>query len=276
VGVGTGGTISGIGKYLKEKNPKIKIWGIDTYGSVFKKYHETGIFDKNEIYPYITEGIGEDILPANVDFSIIDHFEKVTDKDAANYTRKIAREEGIFVGNSAGSAIKGLLQLKDQLTEDDVVVVLFHDHGSRYIGKIFNDDWMRERGFMEEKRTTASDLISGHKDINLVSVYAEELISHAVTKMRKYNISQIPVMRDDVYVGSLNDSHTYQYLIENPTKINSPISSIMQKPFPIVQEETGIDAISKMINKDTSAVLVELTNGKFNIITKQDIIAAFA
>ena len=135
---------------------------------------------------------------------------------------------------------------------------------------------MRERGFMEEKRTTASDLISGHKDINLVSVYAEELISHAVTKMRKYNISQIPVMRDDVYVGSLNDSHTYQYLIENPTKINSPISSIMQKPFPIVQEETGIDAISKMINKDTSAVLVELTNGKFNIITKQDIIAAFA
>ena len=276
VGVGTGGTISGIGKYLKEKNPKIKIWGIDTYGSVFKKYHETGIFDKNEIYPYITEGIGEDILPANVDFSIIDHFEKVTDKDAANYTRKIAREEGIFVGNSAGSAIKGLLQLKDQLTEDDVVVVLFHDHGSRYIGKVFNDDWMRERGFMEEKRTTASDLISGHKDINLVSVYAEELISHAVTKMRKYNISQIPVMRDDVYVGSLNDSHTYQYLIENPTKINSPISSIMQKPFPIVQEETGIDAISKMINKDTSAVLVELTNGKFNIITKQDIIAAFA
>tara|TARA_Y100000589_G_C27199503_1_gene648812 strand:- start:13408 stop:14388 length:981 start_codon:yes stop_codon:yes gene_type:complete len=149
VGVGTGGTISGVGKYLKEKNSNIKIWGIDTYGSVFKKYHETGIFDENEIYPYITEGIGEDILPKNVDFDLIDKFEKVTDKDAAIWQRKIAKEEGIFVGNSAGSAIKGLIQLKDELLDTDVVVVLFHDHGSRYIAKMFNDDWMRENGFME-------------------------------------------------------------------------------------------------------------------------------
>ena len=112
VGVGTGGTISGIGKYLKEKNPNIKIWGIDTYGSVFKKYHETGIFDENEIYSYITEGIGEDILPKNVDFSLIDGFTKVTDKDAAVYTRKIALEEGIFVGNSAGSCVKGFTPIQ--------------------------------------------------------------------------------------------------------------------------------------------------------------------
>jgi cystathionine beta-synthase len=149
VGVGTGGTVSGIGKYLKEQNPDIKVWGIDTYGSVFKKYHETGIFDKNEIYPYITEGIGEDILPKNVDFSIIDGFTKVTDKDAAVYTRRIAKEEGIFVGNSAGSAVKGLLQLKEHFSKDDVVVVLFHDHGTRYIGKMFNDEWMREVGFLD-------------------------------------------------------------------------------------------------------------------------------
>lgn len=149
VGVGTGGTISGIGKYLKEQNPNVKIWGIDTYGSVFKKYHETGIFDKNEIYPYVTEGIGEDILPKNVDFDVIDGFEKVTDKDGAIYTQKLAKEEGIFVGNSAGSAIKGLLQLKKHFTKDDVVVVLFHDHGSRYVGKMFNDDWMREMGYLD-------------------------------------------------------------------------------------------------------------------------------
>lgn len=148
VGVGTGGTISGVGKYLKEKNPNIKIWGIDTYGSVFKKYHETGIFDQEEIYPYITEGIGEDILPENVDFSIIDGFEKVTDKDAAIYQRRLAKEEGIFVGNSAGSAIKGVLQLKDQFTADDVVVVLFHDSGSRYVGKMFNDQWMKSNNFL--------------------------------------------------------------------------------------------------------------------------------
>ena len=149
VGVGTGGTISGVGKYLKEKNPDIKIWGVDTYGSVFKKYHETGVFDKAEIYPYVTEGIGEDILPANVDFSLIDGFTKVTDKDAAIYTQRLAREEGMFLGNSAGAAMKGVLQLEDQFKPEDVVVVLFHDHGSRYVGKMFNDDWMREKGFIE-------------------------------------------------------------------------------------------------------------------------------
>jgi cystathionine beta-synthase len=276
VGVGTGGTISGIGKYLKEKNPNIKIWGIDTYGSVFKKYHETGIFDKNEIYPYITEGIGEDILPANVDFSVIDHFEKVTDKDAAVYTRRLAREEGIFVGNSAGSAIKGLLQMSGELTEKDVVVVLFHDHGSRYVGKMFNDDWMRERGFLDEKHTTAGDLIQEHSDKSLVAVYAEELVSHAVAKMRKFSISQIPVMKDDMFVGSLNDSHTYQFLVENPDMINAPISSIMQKPFPIVKENTSIEEVSKLINKDTPAVLVELAKGGYHIVTRQDVINSFA
>jgi len=148
VGVGTGGTISGVGKFLKEKKPNIKIWGIDTYGSVFKKYHETGVFDPNEIYPYSTEGIGEDILPANVDFSVIDHFEKVTDKDAAIYTRTLARNEGIFSGNSCGAAIKGLLQLKNKLKKTDVVVVLLHDSGSRYIGKIYNDEWMKSKGFL--------------------------------------------------------------------------------------------------------------------------------
>jgi cystathionine beta-synthase len=149
VGVGTGGTISGIGKYLKEQNPAIKIWGIDTYGSVFKKYHETGIFDEKEIYPYVTEGIGEDMLPKNVNFDIIDGFEKVTDKDAAVYQRKLAKEEGLFLGNSAGSAIKGLLQLKDKFTKDDVVVVLFHDHGTRYIGKMFNDEWMKKMKYLD-------------------------------------------------------------------------------------------------------------------------------
>lgn len=148
VGVGTGGTISGVGKYLKEQNPAIKIWGIDTYGSVFKKYHETGIFDEKEIYPYSTEGIGEDILPKNVDFDLIDGFTKVTDKDAAIYTRRLAKEEGMFLGNSAGAAMKGLLQLKEHFKKDDVVVVLFHDHGSRYVGKIYNDEWMKKMGFL--------------------------------------------------------------------------------------------------------------------------------
>ena len=147
VGVGTGGTISGVAKFLKQQNSNIKIWGIDTYGSAFKKYHETGIFDKKEVYPYITEGIGEDIIPENVDFDLIDHFEKVTDEDAARYTRKLAKEEGIFAGNSCGAAVKGVIQLKKYFTKNDVVVVLLHDSGSRYVGKIYNDQWMKANDF---------------------------------------------------------------------------------------------------------------------------------
>ena len=276
VGVGTGGTISGVGKYLKEKNPNIKIWGIDTYGSVFKKYKETGIFDENEIYPYITEGIGEDILPKNVDFDVIDYFEKVTDKDAAVYTRKIAREEGIFVGNSAGSAIKGILQLKDQLTEDDVVVVLFHDHGSRYVGKIFNDDWMRERGFLDEEYKTAGELVAQHVDTPLVSVFAEELVSHAIAKMRKFSISQIPVMKDGVFVGSIDDSKVYQLLVDSPELRDAPISSIMGEAFPVVRAATHLDDLCKLINKNTPAVLVEMPNGGYHIVTRYDIISAMS
>ena len=148
VGVGTGGTISGVGKFLKEKNNKIKIWGVDAYGSVLKKYHETGIFDKDEIYPYVTEGIGEDMIPQNIDFDIIDGFTKVTDKDAALYCRKLLKYEGMFLGNSAGAAIKGVIQLKENFKPEDLVVVLFHDHGSRYLKKIYNDDWMREMGYL--------------------------------------------------------------------------------------------------------------------------------
>jgi cystathionine beta-synthase len=276
VGVGTGGTISGVGKYLKEKNPNIKIWGIDTYGSVFKKYHETGIFDENEIYSYITEGIGEDILPENVDFAVIDGFEKVTDKDAAVYTRKMAREEGIFAGNSCGAAVKGLIQLKSHFKKDDVVVVLLHDSGSRYVGKMYNDDWMRERGFLDESYLTAQDLVQNHEDKPLVTVFAEELVSHAIAKMRKFGISQIPVIKDNTFVGSIDDSAIYQTLVEKPELRDAPISSIMGPVFPIVKSGTHIEELCKLINKNTPAVLVEADSGKKHIVTRYDIISAMS
>ena len=274
MGVGTGGTISGVAKYLKEKNPNIKIWGIDTYGSVFKKYHETGIFDENEIYSYITEGIGEDILPKNVDFSLIDGFTKVTDKDAAVYTRRIALEEGIFVGNSAGSCIKGLHQLKEHFTKDDVVVVLFHDSGSRYVGKMFNDDWMRERGFLEEEITKAEDVIKDHIDKSLVIVRNEELVSHAIDRMRKFKISQIPVIDINGFVGSVDETDLFQSYVSDKNVADKPIKEVMGKPYPIVKLGTPIEEVSKLFTKDNQAVLVDLGNGKHHIITKYDIIGS--
>lgn len=274
VGVGTGGTISGVGKYLKEQNPNIKIWGIDTYGSVFKKYHETGIFDENEIYSYITEGIGEDILPKNVDFSLIDGFTKVTDKDAAVYTRKIAMQEAIFVGNSAGACIKGLLQLKEHFKPDDVVVVLFHDSGSRYVGKMFNDDWMRERGFLEENITKAEDVIKDHIDKELIVVRTEELVSHAIERMRKYKISQIPVVDINGFVGSVDETDLFRSYVADKNVAEKPIKEVMGKPFPIVKLGTPIEEVSKLFTKENDAVLIDLENGQHHIITKYDIIGA--
>ena len=274
VGVGTGGTISGIGKYLKEKNPNIKIWGIDTYGSVFKKYHETGIFDENEIYSYITEGIGEDILPLNVNFDIIDGFTKVTDKDAAVYTRRIALEEGIFVGNSAGACVKGMLQLKDHFKKDDVVVVLFHDSGSRYVGKMFNDDWMRERGFLDKVVAKAEDVIKDHIEKPLIIVRTEELVSHAIERMRKYKISQIPVIDAHGFVGSVDETNLFQSYVTDKNVAEKPIREVMGLPYPIVKMGTAIDEVSKLFTKDNQAVLLELDNGKHHIITKYDIIGS--
>ena len=274
VGVGTGGTISGTAKFLKEKNPNIKVLGIDTYGSVFKKYKETGIFDKNEIYPYITEGIGEDFLPANVDFSLIDHFEKVTDKDAAIFTRRIAREEGIFAGNSAGSAMAGLEQMKNMFKEGDVVVVIFHDHGTRYLAKMFNDDWMRDRGFMQEKNPTAINLIESHKNLKLLTVDADASIEDALALMQKYDISQIPVTRGDEFVGSLNDNHLYAKLIANADLKQSKIEEVMQPPFPFIDPQARLDQVSKLITRDNSAVLVRDWGGNLHIITKYDVIKA--
>lgn len=276
VGVGTGGTICGTGRYLKEKNPNIQILGIDTYGSVFKKYKETGIFDKNEIYSYITEGIGEDFLPANVDFSIIDHFEKVTDKDAAVMTRRIPREEAIFAGNSAGSAMAGLLQMKDKFKKGDVVVVIFHDHGTRYLGKMFNEDWMRERNFLEVTKPKAIDLVANHKGLKLLTIDVNDTIGDALSILNKYNISQIPVTENGHFVGSLNESYLFTRLMESIELKNKSVKLLMQPAFPIVGEKTPIEEVSKLITKDNNAVLLRDLGGNMHIITKHDIIEAVA
>jgi len=276
VGVGTGGTISGTGKYLKEKNPNIKIWGIDTYGSVFKKYKETGIFDDKEIYPYITEGIGEDFLPKNVNFDLIDRFEKVTDKDAALMTREIARKEGIFAGNSAGAALAGLLQLKEHLKPEDVVVIIFHDHGTRYLGKMYNDDWLRERGFLEDEKLTAKSILSKREPQEMVTIDSEKTVLEAINTMKALYISQIPVTQKGMVVGRVTESDILTALLENPSIKSLKVATIQTASFPFVDLNTSIDKISGLINKENSAVLVEDSNGKIEIITQYDIIGAIS
>jgi len=272
-GVGTGGTISGVGRYLKEKNPRIKVWGIDTYGSVFKKYKETGIFDKNEIYPYITEGIGEDFLPRNVDFNVIDHFEKVTDKDAAIMTRRITREEGIFAGNSAGSAMAGLLQLKDHFSREDVIVVIFHDHGSRYLAKMFNDEWMRAKGFLEVTGMTARDLVALGVSGELYAVEAARPVEDAIRIMSEHDFSQISVIRGGRVVGSLNESHLYNEVMRDHDVKHRPVEAIMQPAFPFVDISTPAQLLSTMITPENPAVLVrDFKTEKTFIITRSDIL----
>jgi cystathionine beta-synthase len=269
-GVGTGGTISGTARFLKEQNKDIKVWGIDTYGSVFKKYHETGIFDEQEIYPYITEGIGEDILPKNVDFSLIDHFEKVTDKDGALMARKIAREEGMLLGYSAGSAVAGLWQMRAELNEKDVVVVIIHDHGSRYVGKIYNDDWMRERGFLESE-LKAKDILAKKLKKEFISINPDTAIQEVLKLMRDFDISQLPVMENEEWVGSVGEQQVISALSENRLQ-NSSVRDIMAPPLPVVSEDITVSQLSKIISRQTPAVIVKKTAGDYQIISQYDLI----
>lgn len=274
VGAGTGGTVSGTGEFLKEKNKDIKIWAIDSYGSLLKKYFDTGKVDESEVYPYITEGIGEDFVPDNYDMSVIDHFEKVTDKDGALMARRITKEEGIFVGYSAGSAIQGLMQMKDRLKPDDFVVVIFHDHGSRYVGKIYNDHWMLERGFIHVH--TVKDVVGARKGVPLVTLEPDDLVTEAVARMKKYDIEHIPVMEDGKPVGAISEGTLFGKIIDDPKIKSLPVKEVMHDPFPVVNEETPIERLSAYINKDNGAVLTQNEFGQYHIVTKYDIIQSLA
>lgn len=276
-GMGTGGTISGTSKYLKEQNSKVVTVGIDTYGSVFKKYKETGVFDENEIYPYLTEGIGEDILPKNVDFSLVDHIVKVTDKDAALMTRRLSKEEGLFVGWSCGSAVYGALEYARQnLKDDDVMVIILPDHGTRYLGKIYNDAWMRDHGFVDSgKLATARSIIQSRNGSSaLKTIDQTTKIGDAIILMNKNGIDQMPVVNKDEFVGSLSDTKVLKSIIENPDVREKAVSEIMDKPFQFVGLDNTVDVLSTLITKDSKALLVRDHEQKVHIITQSDLLMA--
>jgi len=270
---GTGGTVTGTAMFLKEKNPNIQIWAIDVYGSLLTKYFRTGEVDMNEVHPYISEGFGEDFVPGNYDMSVIDHFEQVTDKDGAIMARRLAKEEGIFCGYSAGSCIQGLMQLKDRLKKDDLVVCIFHDHGSRYVAKVYNDQWMIERGFLDVK--TFKDIISSRSGKQkLVTIEPSQTVAEAVEMMMKYDIENIPVMNGNGPIGAISENGLFQKVFSNPDIKNSKVENVMERPYPLVEFNTPVEKLSTLINKENGAVLSKDEAGNYHIVTKYDVIQA--
>jgi cystathionine beta-synthase len=274
VATGTGGTIVGTAKYLKEQNPNIKVWAIDSYGSLLKKYFETGELDQKEVYPYISEGFGEDFVPQNYDMSVIDEFTKVTDKDGAVMARRIAKEEGIFGGYSCGSCLQGVMQLKDQLKKDDVVVCIFHDHGSRYVGKIYNDQWMMERGFLDVK--TFKDIINGRGGKNLLVLTQANTVAEAIALMKKYDIENIPVMEKGKNVGAISESGLFDKLLRDPAIVSKSVETVLEKAYPEVAFDIPVERLSSFINKENGAVLSKDEMGTFHIVTKYDILQSIS
>lgn len=271
---GTGGTITGTAMYLKEKNPNIKIWAIDVYGSLLTKYYKTGEIDMGEVHPYISEGFGEDFVPQNYDMRVIDLFEQVTDKDGAVMARRIAKEEGMFCGYSAGSCLQGLMQLQSSLTKDDVVVCIFHDHGSRYVGKIYNDQWMMERGFLEVK--TFKDIVSGRHSKRLVTLEPTHSVSEAVELMKKYDIEHIPVMQENKCIGAVSESGLFQKVFSNPEIRTATVASVLEPAYPVVDFDTPVERLGNLITKENGAVLSKDEKGDYHIVTKYDVIQCLA
>jgi cystathionine beta-synthase len=271
---GTGGTITGAAMYLKEKNPNIKIWAIDVFGSLLTKYYNTGQVDMNEVHPYVSEGFGEDFVPENYDMKMIDHFEQVTDKAGAIMARRLAKEEGLFCGYSAGSCLQGLMQLKSTLKKDDLVVCIFHDHGSRYVAKIYNDQWMMERGFLDVK--TFRDIVNSRGSHPLVTMNPEQTVGEAVDRMKELHIENIPVLKSGTLVGAVSESGLFNIMLSNGTDIrNKKIQDVIEAPYPVVAFDTAVERISSLISRENGAVLAKDDSGNFHIVTKYDVLQSF-
>ncbi|PWT71140.1 MAG: cystathionine beta-synthase [Bacteroidetes bacterium] len=268
---GTGGTVTGTGMFLREKNPAIQIWAIDVYGSLLTKFFRTGEVDMKEVHPYISEGFGEDFVPKNYDMQYIDYFEQVTDKDGAIMARRLAKEEGLFCGYSAGSCLQGLWQLRSKLKKDDLVVCILHDHGSRYVGKIYNDQWMMERGFLDVK--TFRDIVNSRETKKLVTIDPNYTVGEAVDLMKQFNIENIPVLRNGDLVGAISESGLFTKMFSNGQDIRQKkVQEVLEPAYPIVAFDTPVERITSLITKENGAVLAKDDSGDFHIVTKYDVI----
>ena len=238
-----------------------------------QKFFQTGEVDMNQVHPYISEGFGEDFVPQNYDMSVIDHFEQVTDKQGAIMARRLAKEEGLFCGYSAGSCLQGLMQLKNKLKKEDVVVCIFHDHGSRYVAKIYNDQWMMERGFLDVK--TFKDIVNGRGAKRLITIEPEITVGEAVDLMEKYNIENLPVIKNENILGSISESGLFTKMLHDGQDIkNKRVADVIEASYPIVAFDTPLERLSSLISKENGAVLAKDDTGNFHIVTKYDVIQA--
>jgi cystathionine beta-synthase len=272
IGVGTGGTITGVARYLKERNPNVQVIGADPVGSIFAELFRTG--QKPPVQPYKVEGIGQDEMPGNVDFSVIDEILPVSDKDAFSRTRLLARAEGIFAGGSAGAALHVALVAAEKLSENDLMVVIIPDSGTRYLSKVYNDNWMRDNQFLEPRISIRAGQVvrdKARKSRDVVSIPLAVTIGDAVNLMREHSISQLPVMEGGNVVGSISEARILDTLLADPNARTKPVAEYMEKPYLVISEDTSLTEVADSLGRATTAILVKHQHG-YDIITRSDLI----
>ena len=277
-GLGTGGTLSGMGKFLKEKNPNIRIVGADPLGSVYKSFKETGKLIKGNVYK--VEGIGQDKIPETSWMDCIDEFREVSDKDSFNLARRLTREEALFVGGSAGTALAIALQIAEELDDPEKrVVVVLPDTGERYLSKCHSDEWMRENQFLEEPARSVQHLLLSKTDSThspVVSVDSAATVKAALTAMNTANVSQVPVIDNGESVGSLDEAHLMGLVLEKGAALDTLVGEVMEAPFPVVSADENLDYVSRLLGRGNSALLVRDDAELTGILTRYDIIHSMA